>query len=142
LRLSAQLHEASDYAAMDATFFDRENASKHYCRRTNYRVQTIKTAAFVDTETQGVLDVHCTTEKRHDTHLGWQLARRNACELHSLAADNGYDWQQIREKLREGSVRPLIKHREFLPSITHITRGPMGTLYGQRTLAEAVFSGC
>ncbi len=41
LRLSAQLHEPSGHAAMDATFFDRENASKHYCRRTNYRVQTL-----------------------------------------------------------------------------------------------------
>ncbi len=30
LRLSAQLHELSGHAAIDATFFDRENASKHY----------------------------------------------------------------------------------------------------------------
>jgi len=44
LRLSAQLHEPSGHAAMDATFFDRENG-KHYCRRTNYRVQTLKTTA-------------------------------------------------------------------------------------------------
>jgi len=29
LRLSAQLHEPSGHAAMDATFFDRENASKN-----------------------------------------------------------------------------------------------------------------
>ena len=36
LRLSAQLHEPSGHAAIDVTFFDRENASKHYCRRTNY----------------------------------------------------------------------------------------------------------
>lgn len=26
---------------MDATFFDRQTASRHYCRRTNYRVQTL-----------------------------------------------------------------------------------------------------
>jgi len=38
LRLSAQLHDLSCHAAIDATFFDRENASKHYCKRTNYRV--------------------------------------------------------------------------------------------------------
>lgn len=30
----------------------------------------------VDTESQAILDVHCTTEKCHDTQLGWQLARR------------------------------------------------------------------
>ena len=115
LRLSAQLHDTSGHAAMDTTFFDRKTASKHYCRRTNYRVQTLKTTALVDTDSQAVLDVHCTTEKRHDTQLGWQLARRNAGELHSLAADKGYDWQQLREKLREEGVRPLIKHREFRP---------------------------
>jgi len=34
LRLSAQEHEPSGHAAIDATFFDRENASKHDCRRT------------------------------------------------------------------------------------------------------------
>lgn len=49
LRLSAQLHEPSGHAAIDSTFFDRENASRHYCRRTNYRVQTLKATALVDT---------------------------------------------------------------------------------------------
>ncbi len=91
LRLSAQLHDTADHAAMDATFFDRETASKHYCRRTNYRVQTLKTTALVDTKTQAVLEVHCTTEKRHDTQIGCQLARRNASEIASLGADKGYD---------------------------------------------------
>ncbi|MDF9748441.1 IS5 family transposase [Natrinema salsiterrestre] len=140
LRLLAQLHEPSSHAAMDATFFDRENASKHYCRRTNYRVQTLKTTALVDTESQAILDIHCTTEKRHDTQIGWQLARRNADELHSLAADKGYDWQQLRDKLREEGVRPLIKHREFRPiDYAHNARID-GTLYGQRALSETVFS--
>ena len=118
LRLSAQLHDLSGHAAIDATSFDRENASKRYCRRTNYRVQTLKTTALVDTESQAILDVHCTTEKRHDTQLGWQVARRNAGDLASLTADKGYDWMELREKLREKGVRPLIKHREFL-SIDH-----------------------
>jgi len=48
LRLSAQLYDLSGRAAIDATFFDRENASKHCCRQTNYRVQTFKTTALVD----------------------------------------------------------------------------------------------
>nr|WP_160047966.1 IS5 family transposase [Natrialba sp. INN-245] len=140
LRLSSQLHEPAGRAAMDATFFDRENASKHYCRRMNYRVQTLKVTALVDTATQAVLDVHCTTEKRHDTHLGWQLARRNAGELRSLAADKGYDWQRLREKLREEDVRPLIKHREFRP-IDHAHNARIDeALYGQRALSETVFS--
>lgn len=67
LRLSAQLHEPSDHTAIDSTFFDRENASKHYCRRTNYPVQTLKATALVDTKTRTVLDVHCTITNRHDT---------------------------------------------------------------------------
>ncbi|ELZ00745.1 IS5 family transposase [Natrialba aegyptia] len=140
LRLSAQLHDPSGRAAMDATFFDRENASKHYSRRTNYRVQTLKTTTLVDTTTLAVLDVHCTTKKRHDTQIGWQLARRNAGKLHSLAADKGYDWQRLREKLREENVRPLIKHREFC-SIDHAHNARIaGTLYGRRALSETVFS--
>ena len=140
LRLSAQLHDTADHAAMDATFFDRETASKHYCRRTNYRVQTLKTTALVDTKTQAVLDVHCTTEKRHDTQIGWQLALRNAGEIASLAADKGYDWQRLREKLRKKDVRPLIKHREFRPiDCAHNARIDE-SLYGQRALSETVFS--
>ena len=116
---------------MDATFFDRENASKHYCRRTNYRVQTLKTTALVDTASQAILDVHCTTKKRHDTQIGWQLARRNTGELHSLAADKGYDWQRLRDKLREEDVRPLIKHRDFHP-IDHAHNARIdGALYAR-----------
>ena len=140
LRLSAQLHEPSGHAAIDATFFDRENASKHYCRRTNYRVQTLKATALVDTETQAILDVHYTTEKRHDTQLGWQVARRNAGDLASLAADKGYDWMELREKLRKEGVRPLIKHREFRP-IDHAHNARIdGPRYRQRAMCETVFS--
>ncbi|WP_367996058.1 IS5 family transposase [Haloferax volcanii] len=140
LRLSAQLHDLSGHAAIDATFFDRENASKHYCRRTNYRVQTLKATALVDTQTQAVLDVHCTTEKTHDTQLGWQVASRNAGDLHSLAADKGYDWMQLREKLREEGVRPLIKHRIFRP-IDHAHNARVdGPRYRQRSMCETVFS--
>jgi len=99
-----------------------------------------QTTTTVDTATQAVLDVHCTTEKRHDTQLGWQLARRNAGELRSLAADKGYDWQQLREKLREEGVRPLIKHREFRSIDPRVVRVIDGALYGQRALSETVFS--
>jgi len=140
LRHSAQLHAPSGHAAIDATFFDRENASKHYCRRTNYRVQTLKTTMLVDTETQAILDVHCTTGKRHDTRLGWQVARRNAGDLTSLVADKGYDWMRFRENLREEGVRPLIKHRIFQP-IDHAHNARIDrALYNQRSMCETVFS--
>ena len=103
LRLSAQLHDTSGHTAMDTTFFDRENASKHYCRQTN-------------------------------------LARRNAGEIASLAADKGYDWQRLRKRLREDDVRPLIKHREFRPVDSRVMRSIDGFLYSQRALSETVFS--
>ncbi|SFT03018.1 Transposase DDE domain-containing protein [Halostagnicola kamekurae] len=136
MRLSAQLHDQKSHAAMDATFFDCENANKHYCRRTNYRVQTLKTTTFINTESQVILDVSCTTENRQDTQLGWQLARRDAGELHSIATDKGYDWQQLRDKLSEHGVRPLIKHREFR-SLDHAHNARIdGALYGQRALSE------
>jgi IS5 family transposase len=140
LRLSSELHDPSGHAAIDATFFDRETASKHYCRRTDYRVQTLKTTALVDTETQAILDVHCSTGKPHDTQLGWQVARRNAGDLASLAADKGYDWMELREKLREQGVRPLIKHRIFRP-IDHAHNARVdGPRYRQRSMCETVFS--
>jgi len=140
LRLSAQLHDPSGHAAIDATFFDRETASTHYYRRTNYRVQTLKTTALVDTDSHAILDVHCTTEKTHDTQLGWQIARRNADDLASLAADKGYDWMELRENLRKEGVRPLIKHREFRP-IDHAHNARIdGPRYRQRSTCETVFS--
>ncbi|KPN32329.1 transposase DDE domain protein [Halolamina pelagica] len=126
-----QLHDPSGHAAIDLTFFDRENASKHYCRRTNYRVQTLKATALVDIESQASLDVHCMTEKMHDTQLGWQVACHNAADLTSLAADKGLYWMQLREKLRKEDVKPLIKRRIFYPSTTCITRGSMGLATGK-----------
>jgi IS5 family transposase len=39
--------------------------------------------------------------KRHDTQIGEQVARVPQGDLLSLAADKGYDWMALREKLRE-----------------------------------------
>jgi len=47
--------------------------------------------------------------------LAEQIARRNAGDLRSLAADKGYDKQSLREALRDLDIRPLIKHRIFAP---------------------------
>jgi IS5 family transposase len=116
LRQSAQLHDPSEHAAIDATFYERDRASRHYCHRTDYRVQTLKVTKLVDTATQAVLDLHCsTTVEGSDADLCEQIARRNAGDLRSLAADTGYDKQQLREQRRELDIRPLIKHRIFAP---------------------------
>ncbi len=60
---SAQLHDPSPHTAIDATYYERSPASKHYCGRTDYRVQTLEATKLVDTETQPILDVHCTTTR-------------------------------------------------------------------------------
>jgi len=140
LHLLAQLHDPSGKAAIDATFFDREHACNHYCRRTCYHVQTLLTNALVDIETQAILDVHCTTENRHATQLGRQVARRNVGDLTSLAADKGYDWMELHQKLREEGVRPLIKYRPFRP-IDHAYNARIdGPRYRQRPMCETVLS--
>jgi IS5 family transposase len=92
LRQSAQLHDLSEHAAIDATFYDRSPASRHYCQRIGYRVQKLKVTKLVDTVSQAVLDVHCSTNREgSDADLAEQIARRNAGDLRSLAADKGYD---------------------------------------------------
>ena len=76
----------------------------------------------------------------HDTHLGWQVAHRNAGHLASLAADKGHDWMNLREKLREDGVRPLINRLEFRP-IDHAHDARIcGPRYRQRSTHETVFS--
>ncbi len=61
LRQSAQLHDPSEHGAIDATFYERSAASRHYCQRISYRVQKLKVTKLVNTDTQAVLDVHCST---------------------------------------------------------------------------------
>jgi hypothetical protein len=43
-----------------------------------------------------------------------QVARRNAADLRSLAANRGYESKAFRDELRGNGVRPLIKHRIFV----------------------------
>jgi IS5 family transposase len=141
LRQSAQLHDPSEHAALDATFYERDRASRHYCHRTNYRVQTLKVTKLVDTESQAILDVHCsTTLKGSDADLCEQIARRNAGDLRTLAADKGYDKNALRERLRELEIRPLIKHCVRAP-YDHAHNARIDeNLYAQRSMTETVNS--
>jgi len=54
-------------------------------------------------------------KRPHDTQIGDQLLKRNLDRVETITADKGYDWDELRQKLRETSVRPVIKHREFSP---------------------------
>jgi len=61
--------------SLDATFYVRDRASRHYCHRTNYHVQTPKFTKLIDTESQAILDVHCsTTLEGSDADLCEQIA--------------------------------------------------------------------
>ena len=141
LRQSAQLHEPSGHAALDATFYERDRASRHYCQRTNYRVQTLKVTKLVDTETQAVLDLHClTTREGSNADLCEQIARVSAGDLRTLAADKGYDKNVLREQLRELAIRPLIKHR-IMAAYDHAHNARIdGDRYAQRSMTETVNS--
>jgi len=141
LRQSAQLHDPSKHGAIDATFYERSAASRHYCQRTSYRVQKLKVTKLVDTDTQAILDVHCSTNREgSDADLCAQIARRNAGDLLSLAADKGYDKKALREALRNLDIRPLIKHRIFA-TYDHAHNARIDDdRYNQRSMTETVNS--
>jgi IS5 family transposase len=46
----------------------------------------------------------------YDTQVGRQVLTRNLDRLHTITADKGYDWDYLREQLREPGIRPVIKH--------------------------------
>jgi IS5 family transposase len=139
LRLSADLHEVGDVQAIDATGFDRHSASRHYANRTDYTFKSVKTTALIDCETGAVFDIHCSTKQPHDTQVGQQVLSRNLDQLQTVTADKGYDWNHLREELRQADVRPVIKHREFSSlDIAHNAR-QNDDIYHQRSNVEAVF---
>jgi len=141
LRQSAQLHDTGDLAALDATFFERSPASRKYCNRTDYDVKKLKATKLVDTDTNVILDLHCTTTRDgSDADICKQLARRHAGELQALAADRGYDCTWLREYLREIGIRPLIKHCINKPYDHAHNARIDDDLYGQRSISESVFS--
>lgn len=138
--LGATAEKRTGHAAVDATGFDRDQPSRHYAQRAHYRVRSLKVTTLVDVETLYVTDVHCTTTKKHDAKIGPQVARRNAGDLLSLAADKGYDAKAFRDELRESGVRPLIKHRLY-SSLDRAHNARMNSRwYNRRWMVETAFS--
>ena len=113
LEWSAKLHDTGEIQAIDATGMDRIAASHHYAKRTNYTFRAVKTTALIDCKTSAILDIHCSMKQPHDSHVGWQLLKRNLDKLTKVTADKGYDWELLRHKLRSEGVKPMIKYREF-----------------------------
>lgn len=112
LRLSVSLHELGDVQAIDATGFGRRAVSRHYGKRIRYYFQAVKTTVLVDCETNVIIDVHCSMKQPHDSQIGWQVLTRNLDKLCTITADKGYDWDDLRKKLRDHGIRPVIKHKE------------------------------
>lgn len=140
LNRSSDLLDRSGHAAIDSTFFTRWQASPHYLRRIDRKVDTLKITFLIDTQDQAILDVHCAAKWPNDAKVGPELAARNMDQLKSLAADKGYDSAAFRAQLRENGVRPLIKHRLYRP-IDHAHNARMDEdRYNQRSLTESVNS--
>ncbi len=118
---------------------DRHQPTISRCDRD---VRTIQATFLVDTAQGAVIDVHCSTKWPNGTNIGPQVARRNAGDLLSLAADKGYDDMSFREELRAEEVRPLIKHRVFAPApYDHAHNARIeDELYNQRSICETVNS--
>ena len=90
LRVSAQQHPQSEHAALDSTFFDRRRSSSYFRQRSGNTVQTLKVTTLTDVESLAVLDVHIAARWKHDTKTRPQVVRRNADDLLTVAADNGF----------------------------------------------------
>ncbi|WP_254280610.1 IS5 family transposase [Haloarcula marina] len=140
LRGNAQQHPQSGHAALDSTFFDRRRVSSHFRQRSGSTVQTLKVTTVTDVESLAVLDVHITERWKHDTKTGPQVVRRNADDLQSVVADNGFqDWHTEYE-IATYDVEYLVHYRGSSPkaaanNVLNQARG-----YSQRWMAETSYS--
>ncbi|NKE37265.1 IS5 family transposase [Natronococcus sp. JC468] len=140
LRTSAEQAGWSGEAAIDASGFQRNQTSFHYRDRANYSLQSLKTTILIDVNSLAIKDVHYTTQKAWDGHIGMQVFRRNAEDLRVLSADANYSWSDLREECRSESTHPLIRHREqTLLQKAHNARMD-ATDYNQRWMSETGFS--
>lgn len=90
LRTSAEQAGWSGEAAIDASGFQRDQTSHHYRNRAGYSFHSLKTTVLIDVNSLAIKDVHYTTRKSWDGHIGMQVFRRNAEDLHVLSADANY----------------------------------------------------
>ena len=115
LRISAQQHPQSGHVALESTFFERKQASQYYLQRSGRSVKTIKATTLTDTESLAVLDVHCYIEREHDTRAGPWVVRRNANNLRSVAADNGFQEWHTEYEVAALDVEYLVHYRGSTP---------------------------
>ena len=137
--LSILLHvDSSGYASIDATGFDRYHASRHYTSRCKMHIKSMKTTFLVDTANLNILDIHCTTTRKHDSKIVLPLTKHHKLKI--LCADRGYDDSKVRRTLRIRGTRPLIPHRAFMKKQIYWNSMINQKLYHQRSLSETVNS--
>ena len=140
LRESAKRCDPGSHGAIDATFFDRETASRYYQHRSDRHIRRLKTTALIDTDSCAVLGLHCSAHWPHDTQIGRRVTLRNTEKIKSIAGDKGYDDQYLRDALRSEGVRSLLRHCLFA-HCDHAHKARLDSeLYGQRWMAETAFS--
>ena len=130
--------KSSGYASIDATGFDRKHASRAYASKCGMHVKSMKTTFLVDTANLNILDMHCTTTRKHDSKIVLPLTEHHKLKI--LCADMGYDDRKVRKILRKRGTRPLIPHREFMKKQKYWNRLMNKKLYHQRSLSETVNS--
>jgi len=130
--------ESSGFASIDATGFDRRHASLQYQIRAKIHVKSLKATLLVDTVKQEVIDLHCTTTRKHDSKIVLPLTQKH--RLRVLCADMGYDDSKVRKTLRSRGIRTLILHREFMKKHKYWNSVIDKELYHKRSLCETVNS--
>lgn len=82
LRAAAEQAGWSGVAAIDASGFQRDQTSYHYRNRAGFSFHKMKTTILVDTDSLAIRDVHYTTKRKWDGHVGLQVYRCNAEDDH------------------------------------------------------------
>ncbi|WP_436936522.1 IS5 family transposase [Halovenus marina] len=139
LRVSGSFHERGDVQAIDSTSLAQRKSSHNYAKRVEDTFESVKITFLVDCDSGAILDVHCAMTLPHDTQIAWQVLTRNLHQLETVVADKGFDWDDLRHKLRDEGIRPVIKHREFYSlDAAHNARIDDDT-YHRRSIVEAIF---
>ena len=91
-------------------------------------------------ESLAVLDVHITARWKHDTKTGPQVVRRNADDLQSVAADNGFqDWHTEYE-IAAHDIDYLVHYRGSSANPAAKNALNRAKSYSQRWIAETSYS--
>lgn len=129
--------ESTGFAAIDATSFDRGHASLRYQIKCKKHLRAVKATFLID-DNQNIIDLHCTTTRKHDSKIVLPLTQKH--RLRVLCADMGYDDRKVRRTLRMRGIRVLIPYRSFKPKHKYWNSLFDQKLYHKRSLCETVNS--